>query len=418
MLNYVTSASPAELARMNQYSSQTTTAANYDYAPDWMFGNSAMGDVGDGVQINGGVTYNETSAPATEGNLVSGCSDGKDDGKISLGSKIVNTLWGAGKAVVNTVKDIVTDPKKAIVAVATTAVCIAFPPAAVVVGAVGVATGVMGCVNAWNNASNATTDDEAKAAFQDFGASGLQVGLSAVAVKGGLNAMKATQGSAMSNITKSTKGGLRGAVENAGKTVRAFAEDTVTGGRGFQQGTLKINTANAGYKGTQLWGTVKGNLSNSVENIKTNGIHPIQSARTAAGNARQTITNGFHSAGETLSEAGQNLKTNGIHPIQTLRTGAGRFSEAATTAGYSSAFGSLAAPVANEVKNSNEAHSNYNEAVYRNMVLGANATEYGGYDFSNDWMTLTPNFSGNYTYNSYEDFAQYAGYNARQIVGM
>ncbi len=401
MLNYVTSASPAELAKLNQYQSQQTSA-NYEYAPDWMFGNSAMGDVGDNVQINGGVSYDESAATATTGSLVSGCDDGKDDGKISFGSKVINTLWGAGKAVVNTVKDIATDPKKAVAAVATTALCIAFPPAGVVVGAIGVATGAAGCVKAWQNASNATTDDEAKAACQDFGASGLQVGLSAVAVKGSLGAMKATQGSAMSNITKSTKGGLKGAVENTGKTLKAFAEDTVTGGRGFQQGTLKINTANAGYKGTQLWGTVKGSVAKGAENVKTNGFHPIQSATKGLQNAN---------AGSVLQGAAKS----GIHPIKAIRTGAGSFSNAATAAGYKSAFGALAAPVAGQVKNSNDIHSNYNEAVYKNMVFGA-ATEYGGYDFSDDWMDLTPNFTGNYTYGSYDDFAEYAGYNARQMI--
>ena len=48
MLNYVTASAPAELAKRNQYNTQTT-AQGYEYAPDWMFGNSAMGDVGDNV---------------------------------------------------------------------------------------------------------------------------------------------------------------------------------------------------------------------------------------------------------------------------------------------------------------------------------------------------------------------------------
>lgn len=405
MLNYVTTSAPAELAKKNLYANQAAVK-NYEYAPDWMFGNPAMGDIGDGVQINGstGAVTNGTTTVETNGNLVSGCDDGKDDGKISFGSKILNTLWGAGKAVVNTVKDIVTDPKKAIAAVATTAVCIAFPPAAVVVGAVGLVSGLKGCATAWQNASKATTDDEAKAAFQDFGASGLQVGLSAAAVKGGFGAMKATQGSAMSNVVKSTKGGFRGAIENTGRTTRAFFEDTVTGGRGFQQGTLKINTANAGYKGTQLWTTVKGDAAQKFENIKTNGAHPIQSARSSLQNA-----------GKEISTAGQNIRANGVHPIRAARNGAGKFSTTAVSAGYNSGFGVLTAPVADQVTQSNVLHSNYGEAVLRNASYSTYTG--GNYEFSQDWMNSMLNISGNYNYDAgYEELAQYAGYNARQVI--
>lgn len=403
MLNYVTASAPAELAKRNQYNTQTT-AQGYEYAPDWMFGNSAMGDVGDNVQINGGVSQDVT-AVQPEGNMVSGCDDGKDDGKISLGSKIINTLWGAGKAVVNTVKDIVTDPKKAIAAVATTAVCIAFPPAAVVVGAVGVASGLKGCVTAWQNASNATTDDEAKAACQDFGGAALQTGLSAVAVKGGLSAMRATQGSAMAKLAAE---GKSAGIKGFGESAKAFLEDTVTGGRGFQQGTLKINTGSShlGYKGTQLWGTVKTNAAKGFENVKTNGIHPIQSA-----------SKGLQNAGSAAGSTWQNVKTNGIHPIQAVRNGAGRFSTAATAAGYNSGFGALTAPAADQMTQSNALHSNYNEAVLNNTSYTAYTD--GSYDFSQDWMSLTPNVSGYYNYDTgYEELAQYAGYNARQIANM
>ncbi len=404
MLNYVTASAPAELAKKNAYTNQTA-AQNYEYAPDWMFGSSAMGDVGDGVQINGDTSIDSDNAPdtKTQGNLVSGCDDGKDDGKISLGSKIANTLWGAGKAVVNTVKDIVTDPKKAVAAVATTAVCIAFPPAAVVVGAVGVVSGVFGCANAWQRASSATTDDEAKAACQDFGASGLQVGLSAVAVKGGLGAMKATQGSAMAELA--AKGKSTG-IKGFGETVKAFGKDTITGGRGFEQGTLKINTANPGYKGTQLWGTLKGRASQGFENVKTNGIHPIKTAKS-----------GMQNAGSAAGNTWQNVKTNGVHPLKSVKNGAGRFTAAATTAGYKSGFGALTGAAANQMTETNILHSNYDEAVLKNA--SCNTYTDGNYDFSQDWMSLTPNISGYYNYDKgYEELAQYAGYNAKQIANM
>ena len=239
-------------------------------------------------------------------------------------------------------------------------------------GVVGAVTGVVSgakavgrAIDLYQNADGTATDAEAKAAFQDLGASALQVGLSAVAVKGGLSAMKSTQGSAMAELAAKGKStGLKG----FGETVKAYAKDTVTGGRGFQEGTLKINTANAGYKGTQMWGTVKGHMSKGVENVKTNRIHINKTTvGDAANNVRQAASNGIKSAGETITNAGQNIKANGFHPIQGARnlvqSGTKGFSAAAAGAGYNSTFGALSAPVASQVKASNELHSNYDAAL-------------------------------------------------------
>lgn len=427
MLNYVTSTSPSELTKKD-YQTTQKAGASYEYTPDWMFENKAMGDIGDNVQMNS--TENSSASSGTsvntveKGTLVSGCSDGKNDGRIGIGSAICNTLWGAVKSVGNTVKDIVTDPKKALVAAATTAVCIAFPPAAVAVGVVGAVTGVVSgakavgrAIDLYQNADGTATDAEAKAAFQDLGASALQVGLSAVAVKGGLSAMKSTQGSAMAELAAKGKStGLKG----FGETVKAYAKDTVTGGRGFQEGTLKINTANAGYKGTQMWGTVKGHMSKGVENVKTNRIHINKTTvGDAANNVRPAASNGIKSAGETITNAGQNIKANGFHPIQGARnlvqSGTKGFSAAAAGAGYNSTFGALSAPVASQVKASNELHSNYDAALA--SKIQSTSYEGGNYDFSNAWSNI--GFTGDYSYDTnYDELAQYAGYNARQIVGI
>jgi hypothetical protein len=276
MLNYVTSASPAELARRNTQTGTNQVKTDYTYTPDWMFENSNAGSVGDNIQVGASKTAavqtetsSEVNTPAESGSKWSDkCDDGKDDGKIGIGSAILHTLKGAGKSIVNTVVGIVTDPKKLLLTAGTVVACVLCPPLAVGLGVAGVAGGLYSGAKAVGQAvdlyKNGGTDAEAKAAFEDIGASALQVGVSALGVKAGVKAMKATSGSAMSNVAKSSKTGVKGVIENGRNTVKAFAEDTVTGGRGFTRvnGRLKINTSNAGYKGTQIYTNVKNNIKN------------------------------------------------------------------------------------------------------------------------------------------------------------
>ncbi len=263
MLNYVTSASPAELARRNTQTGTNQVKTDYTYTPDWMFENSNAGSVGDNIQVGASKTAavqtetsSEVNTPAESGSKWSDkCDDGKDDGKIGIGSAILHTLKGAGKSIVNTVVGIVTDPKKLLLTAGTVVACVLCPPLAVGLGVAGVAGGLYSGAKAVGQAvdlyKNGGTDAEAKAAFEDIGASALQVGVSALGVKAGVKAMKATSGSAMSNVAKSSKTGVKGVIENGRNTVKAFAEDTVTGGRGFTRvnGRLKIK-----YKQRRLQG--------------------------------------------------------------------------------------------------------------------------------------------------------------------
>jgi len=277
MLNSITSTSPAELAKQKTQNNTQQTKTDYAYAPDWMFGNSNANTVGDNLQVQSEAQVSSSGADTTteSGSILSGkCDDGKDDGKIGIGSAIVSIGKGAWKSIGNTIVGIVTDPKKLLVTAGTIVACTLFPPLAVGLGVAGVVTGVISGGKAIGQAidlyKNGGSDAEAKAAFEDIGASALQVGVSALGVKAGVKAMKATSGSAMSNVTKSSAKGIKGAIENGKNTVKAFAEDTVTGGRGFTRvnGKLKINLDNAGYKGTQMYTSVKNNIHNEGGVIK------------------------------------------------------------------------------------------------------------------------------------------------------
>lgn len=117
------------------------------------------------------------------------CADGKDDGKIGFFSAIGNMFKGAVNMVVNTVKDVLTDPKKLIMAVGMAALCAVCPPAGLVMAGVGIVTGGAKVLEGVDKAANAKTDAEAEAAFQEIGEGGLTVGMSVAGAKASVKAM-------------------------------------------------------------------------------------------------------------------------------------------------------------------------------------------------------------------------------------
>lgn len=194
------------------------------------------------------------------------CTDGKDDGKIGILEGIGSFFKGIGKAVVNTVTSIVTDPGKLLLTAGAVAVGIIFPPAGV---AMAVGAGIAGAVQVGKGiygVATAETDAEAKAACENMGAGTLQVGLSVVGAKAGLKAMKGTSGSAMNALSKSAKSGVKPTfTQKAG----AFMKDTVTGGRGASYdglgsiGKAWTNAADdaGGYLLTKGVSKLSGNIS-------------------------------------------------------------------------------------------------------------------------------------------------------------
>lgn len=222
-------------------------------------------------QANGADGTNGTGATsseeaATAGDAIFGkaeCTDGKDDGKIGFFEGVGSFFKGIGKAVVNTVTSIVTDPKKLLLTAGAVALSIVFPPAGV---AMAVAGGIAGAVQVGKgiyNAATAKTDAEAKEALESMGSGTLQVGLSVVGAKAGLKAMSNTSGSAMSAL----KAG--GTKPTFGQTVKAFAKDTVTGGRGASwagKGSIKTAWTNTssnagGYMLTKGVSKLSGNIA-------------------------------------------------------------------------------------------------------------------------------------------------------------
>lgn len=158
---------------------------------------------------------NSTNSMTREEYLESrGCTDGKNDGKIGFFSAIGNIFKGAAKMVVNTVKDIVTNPAKLLGAVATAALCVVFPPAGLVLAGIGIVSGGAKIASGVANAMGAKTDAEAKAAWQQVGEGGLTVGLSVAGAKASVKSMS------------SLKSGLADPTTGKISLRKAFSKDT------------------------------------------------------------------------------------------------------------------------------------------------------------------------------------------------
>lgn len=220
-----------------------TTGGNYAYKRNqW----AAQANRRTAAQANN--NYNATTNPTTPNQTqtdvfslshTSGCTDGADDGKIGLFSAVGNVAKGVGKTVVNAAKgalgfksDGTWSPLKLAKTVAIGAVCAAFPAAALVACGVGAVAGGAQIIKGVGNAMSATTDAEAKSAWQNVGAGTFTTAASVIGAKasykGVMNGAKANGGSAIEDLAG--KGGntsLTSLIKEKGitETAKALGKD-------------------------------------------------------------------------------------------------------------------------------------------------------------------------------------------------
>lgn len=231
--------------------------------------------------FNGTSSTNSTNSMTREEYLESrGCTDGKNDGKIGFFSAIGNIFKGAAKMVVNTVKDIVTNPAKLLGAVATAALCVVFPPAGLALAGIGIVSGGAKIASGVANAMGAKTDAEAKAAWQQVGEGGLTVGLSVAGAKASVKSMgagSAIKGRLVDPSTGKVKltnvfkdGGKFKPVKGVTKFGKAMLEDAKTSPLGkkvssFKTAADKVATDKLGTRMTDLRQSVKGKQADTVK---------------------------------------------------------------------------------------------------------------------------------------------------------
>ena len=224
----------------------------------------------------------------------SACTDGKDDGKLGFFESIGSAISGAVKGVVNGVKGMFFDENgnfslgNTLKTIATGAACL-IPGVGPVIAAglctVGVVKGVSGVAQGISAAASATTDAEAKAAFESIGSGVLTTGLSAVGVKASVGA-----------IAKN--------VANTG-VVASAADDVAKMSFSKQVGTIKDGVVNSFKNGNGIIGGAK------------------SAANTLTGNYYGAAWNS--ATGTTLQKAGTVMK-------QTAHDTGANMVKAATTA--------------------------------------------------------------------------------------
>ena len=242
---------------------------------------------------------NSTNSMTREEYLESrGCTDGNNDGKIGFFSAIGNIFKGAVKSVVNTVKDIVTNPVKLLGAVATAALCVVFPPAGLALAGVGIATGAAKMIGGVANAMDAKTDAEAKAAWQQVGEGGVVLGASIVGAKASVKSMSSLK----SGLTNSNgKISFRKAFSKDTKYTLPDGTELGTGFTGFRKAIVADAKASPlGQKVTSFVDDVKSGapakaqariqkqsdaLQKSIDkiddNVKNRNLDDLQSQKTS-----------------------------------------------------------------------------------------------------------------------------------------
>jgi hypothetical protein len=237
---------------------------------------------------------------AVQEELKSKCEDGSDDGDISFGEKVGSFFKGIGNVFKNVWEGIKSDPigslgkiALGVGLVALTAVTgpIGLAASAVVLGmsAYGVVKGVKTVVDGAVAASNAGTDAEAKAAWENIGSGTFQTAVSAVAAKGAMGAFKANAvavGARMTGTAANTAG--TAAADAAGTTASTTAS---TGGRVFSKigNTFSKAKATVG-KGLENFGNSPGGFVKTTfgtlgKAAKSLGTKTVGAAKMSLGEA-------------------------------------------------------------------------------------------------------------------------------------
>lgn len=245
----------------------------------------------------------------------SACTDGKDDGKLGFFESIGSAISGAVKGLVNGVKGMFFDENgnfslgNTLKTIGTAAACF-IPGVGPVIAAglctVGVVKGVSGVAQGISAAASATTDAEAKAAFESIGSGALTTGLSAVGLKASVGAVAQNAGvaNAASNSLRQNVSGIAKNVSNSFKSGTG-----ITGKLGSAANTLTGNyygTAWNSATGTTLQkaGTV---LKQTAHDTGMNMVKAYDTVKEKAHNVKNKLT---HKTGsKTIESLSDDIKT-------------------------------------------------------------------------------------------------------------
>ena len=260
--------------------------------------------------------------PVGAGCNVGGCQDA-DDGKISFGEKVGSFFKGIGNTIKGAVKNLFT-PKGFLKAALCVGACFipgVGPFIAAGLACVGIAKGAGTVIKGAVQANNATTDAEAKAAWENIGGGTFTVAASACALKGASGAIKAntaavskgalvSKGASTSKLgthwqaakatyRNSSMGRFTTAYGQAAKYVYKANGGGLKGAGAVAKGTYQGIKQNVHVNPNGMFAKAGAKVSGAYNNIKNNGF--TNTARTAWKSASQKASNTYY-----------NIKNNGF----------------------------------------------------------------------------------------------------------
>ncbi len=217
------------------------------------------------------------------------CTDGKDDGKVGFFSAAGNIIKGAAKNAVSAVKGCFTDkngnfsPLKTLSTVAMGAACVAFPAVGMVACGIGAVTGGASMAKGVMNALNATTDAEAKDAWEQVGAGGLTLATSVVGAKASFSAVKNSSTAGLASLDDAAAA----IAKSEGKTsILSQLDDTATiGQKASALGKDMLSSTSNGLK------NAKAAIGETFNTIKEKAPeNPFKKKTTTAETGAETAT--------------------------------------------------------------------------------------------------------------------------------
>lgn len=233
------------------------------------------------------------------------CTDGKDDGKIGFFGALGNALKGVGKTIVNGVKGMFTDSEgnfslgKTLLSIGAAAACIAFPAVGLAACCVGVVAGGTQVVKGAIAASQATTDAEAKAAWQNIGGGAFTAVASAAGAKASYNAVQAT-------AAKSTSGSALQSLKNNNPNAsllnkgNALVRDMYRSTK-YQAGNIRTSISTAYNSAKQTKQEVK--EINQMRKANADALAKQESGKTLTSAEKQAIQDWDNLANNGYSES-------------------------------------------------------------------------------------------------------------------
>ena len=260
------------------------------------------------------------------------CTDGKDDGKIGIGSAIWNTVKGIGKTIGGAIKGMFTNKEgkfslgKTLLSAGLIAASIICPAVGVAACAVGGAMGAIQIGKGIYGAVTAKTDAEAKVAWQNIGGGALTVGISAYGAKAGVKAMK-TSSTAADGLASLEKG------SSIKSYAKAFLKDAKSS---TQNNTAALRAKIASGKEVidLKIAKAKANKIDTKSGLTENELHILKNAEVK----EAFMSDSAKAMDSKLSNIASKAKNAAKHPLETAKAVVSKTGEKVNKESVSSLF--------------------------------------------------------------------------------